>query len=105
MSPRKAKWANLEEFDPRIAVLSLAHQTLGYALESLRISDPGDLTEKILAASQQEPVWESKHDSEEIKLRAACAAAAAFFRGIGTEELTTAEEILALYVTRARARS
>jgi hypothetical protein len=42
MSPHKAKWANLEEFDPRIAVLSLAHQTLGYALECLRLADPGD---------------------------------------------------------------
>ncbi|MBN8616193.1 MAG: hypothetical protein J0L92_36725 [Deltaproteobacteria bacterium] len=105
MSPRKAKWANLEEFDPRIAVLSLAHQTLGYALECLRIEDPGDLTEKILAASQKEPVWEEKHDSEEAKLLGACAAAAAFFRGVGATELTMAEEILSLYVTRARSRT
>lgn len=105
MSPRKARWANLEEFDPRIAVLSLAHQTLGYALGCLRIDDPGDLTEKILGATQQEPVWESKLDSDESKLRGACVAAAGFFRSVGAEELTTGEEILALYVTRARARS
>ena len=104
MSPRKAKWANLEEFDPRIAVLSLAHQTLGYALECLRIEDPGDLTEKILAASQKEPVWEEKHDSEEANLASACQAAAAFFRGVGATELTMAEEILSLYLTRAKAR-
>ncbi len=106
MSQRRAKWANLEEFDPRIAVLSLAHQTLGYAMESLRVAQPGDdLTEKILAASQQDPVWAEKHDSDEVRLAAACAAAAAFFRSIGANELTTGEEILALYATRARSRS
>lgn len=105
MSPRKAKWAtNLEEFDPRIAVLSLAHQTLGYALECLRVVDPGDLTEKILAASQQESVWEAKRDNDEQTLAAACVAAAWFFRQVGATELTTAEEILALYATRARSR-
>lgn len=104
MSPRKPKWANFEEFDPRIAVLSLAHQTLGYALQALRIEEPGDLTEKILAASQADPVWESKHDSDEAKLKAASEAAASFFRSIGASELTTSEEVLALYVTRARSR-
>lgn len=104
MSPRRAKWANLQEFDPRIAVLSLAHQTLGYALESLRVAEPGDLTERILSASQNENVWTDKHDSEENQLTAACIAAAAFFRSLGASELTTAEEVLALYTTRARAR-
>ena len=107
MSPHKAKWANLEEFDPRIAVLSLAHQTLGYALESLRLSAPGDLTEKILTASQQEHVWASRFEvsAEESRLRGACSAAAWFFRSVGAAELTTAEEIFALYVTRAKSRS
>ena len=104
MSPRRAKWANLQEFDPRIAVLSLAHQTLGYALESLRVAEPGDLTERILSASQNENVWTDKHDSEENQLTAAGVAAAAFFRSLGASELTTSEEILALYMTRARAR-
>jgi hypothetical protein len=104
MSPRRAKWANLEEFDPRIAVLSLAHQTLGYAMQALRAEEPGDLTERILAASQQDPVWESKHDSEEVRLASACTAAASFFRSVGATELTTAEEVLALYATRARSR-
>lgn len=104
MSPRRAKWANLQEFDPRIAVLSLAHQTLGYALESLRVPEPGDLTERILAASQNEHVWVDKHDSEENQLSGACIAGAAFFRSLGASELTTAEEIHALYMTRARTR-
>ena len=104
MSPRRAKWANLQEFDPRIAVLSLAHQTLGYALESLRVPEPGDLTERILAASQNENVWVDKHDSEENQLSGACIAGAAFFRSLGASELTTAEEIHALYMTRARTR-
>lgn len=107
MSPHKAKWANLEEFDPRIAVLSLAHQTLGYALECLRLADPGDLTEKILSASQQENVWASRFEvsAEESRLRGACSAAAWFFRSIGATELTTAEEIFALYLTRAKSRA
>jgi hypothetical protein len=104
MSPRKAKWANFEEFDPRIAVLSLAHQTVGYALQALRVEEPGDLTEKILAAAQADAVWESKHDRDELKLHAACAASAAFFRSVGATELTTAEEVLSLYVARARSR-
>jgi len=105
MSPRRAKWANLQEFDPRIAVLSLAHQTLGYALESLRVPEPGDLTERILAASQNENVWTDKHDSKDSQLSGACSAGAAFFRSLGASELTTAEEILALYTTRARTRT
>lgn len=105
MSTRKPKWVALEEFDPRIAVLSLAHQTLGYAMASLRMPEPGDLTERILAATQHEDVWGEQHDSDESKLASACAAAASFFRSVGASELTTGEEILALYVTRARGRA
>lgn len=105
MSPHKPKWVHFEEFDPRIAVLSLAHQTLGYALEALRIQAPGDLTEKILAAAQHESVWEVRHDTDEARLRSACAAAAWFFRAVGSSELTAPEEVLALYVARARSRS
>ncbi len=104
MSPRKARWLNLEEFDPRIAVLSLAHQTLGYALGCLRLPDPGDLTDKILAASQHESVWEVGEDDGGRAFRAA-RAAAWFFQQVGASELTTAEEVLTLYTTRARARS
>lgn len=105
MSSRKAKWLNFEEFDPRIAVLSLAHQTLGYALDSLRVSYDGDLTEKILAATQQEHVWATQHDTDEARVIGACAAAAWFFRSIDAGELTTGEEVLALYLTRARSRA
>ena len=105
MSPRKAKWANLEEFDPRIAVLSLAHQTLGYALDALRIEAPGDLTDHILRASQDQTVWAIEPERDPHRLNAASYAAAAFFRAIDSSELVTAEEIGSLYVTRAKSRS
>jgi len=105
MKPAKAKWVNMEEFDPRIAVLSLAHQTLGYALEALRIEAPGDLTEHILKASQDQTVWAIEPERDPYRLNAASYAAAAFFRAIDSSELVTAEEIGSLYVTRAKSRA
>jgi hypothetical protein len=104
MSSQKPKWLSMEEFDPRIAVLSLAHQTLGYALEALRIEAPGDLTDHILKASQDQTVWAIEPERDPHKLNAASYAAAAFFRSIDATELVTAEEIGSLYVTRAKAR-
>lgn len=105
MSSQKAKWIAMEEFDPRIAVLSLAHQTLGYALDALRLQAPGDLTEHILKASQDQTVWAIEPERDPHRLNAASYAAAAFFRAIDSTELTTAEEIGSLYVTRAKSRS
>lgn len=104
MSSQKPKWLAMEEFDPRIAVLSLAHQTLGYALEALRIEAPGDLTDHILKASQDQTVWAVEPERDPHKLNAASYAAAAFFRAIDSHELVTAEEIGSLYVTRAKSR-
>ncbi|MFO0686728.1 MAG: hypothetical protein U0234_31995 [Sandaracinus sp.] len=105
MSPQKAKWIQMEEFDPRIAVLSLAHQTLGYALDALRVESPGDLTEHILKASQDQTVWAVEPENDPHRLNAAAYAAAAFFRSIDASELVTAEEIGSLYVTRAKSRA
>jgi hypothetical protein len=105
MSSQKAKWVAMEEFDPRIAVLSLAHQTLGYALDALRIEAPGDLTEHILKASQDQTVWAIEPERDPHRLNQASYAAAAFFRAIDSNELVTAEEIGSLYVTRAKSRS
>ena len=105
MSPQKAKWIQMEEFDPRIAVLSLAHQTLGYALDALRVESPGDLTEHILKASLDQTVWAVEPENDPHRLNAAAYAAAAFFRSIDASELVTAEEIGSLYVTRAKSRA
>ena len=104
MSPTKPKWVSMQEFDPRIVVLSLAHQTLGYALEALRCEAPGDLTDHILKASQDQRVWAIEPEGDAHRLNAAAYAAAAFFRAIGATDLSTAEEIGALYSTRAQAR-
>lgn len=106
MGPRKAKWLEMEEFDPRIAVLALAQQTLGYALEALRTAKPdGDLTDQILRAAQDESVWAIPHHDDRTRLASAAAAAAVFFRTLGAGELGTAEEVASLYVTKARARA
>jgi hypothetical protein len=104
MSTKKAKWLSMEEFDPRIAVLSLAHQTLGYALEALGLQAEGDLTDLILRASQDQTVWAVEPERDPHRLQAASNAAAAFFRSIDAGSLVTAEEIGALYSTRARGR-
>jgi hypothetical protein len=105
MRSEKPKWVQMEEFDPRIAVLSLAHQTLGYALRALRIEFPGDLTEHILKASQDQTVWAIEPERDPHRLNAASYAAAAFFRAVESNELVTAEEIGSLYVTRAKSRA
>ena len=104
MGPTKAKWLEMQEFDPKIAVLALAHQTLHYALESLRVEAPADITESILRASQDESAWAVQHRSEVTRLASAAAASAVFFRLVGASELVTAEEVASLYATRARAR-
>lgn len=104
MGPTKAKWLEMQEFDPRIAVLALAHQTLHYALESLRVQAPNDLTEAILRASQDESVWAVQHRNDVTKLASAAWASAVFFRLVGSTELVTAEEVASLYATRARSR-
>lgn len=104
MGPTKAKWLQMQEFDPKIAVLALAHQTLHYALESLRVEAPADITEAILKASQDESAWAVQHRSDVTRLASAAAAAAVFFRLVGATELVTAEEVASLYATRARAR-
>jgi hypothetical protein len=106
MSPNKPKWIQLEgELDPRMAVLALAHQTLGYALEAARVEAPPDLTEEILRAAQDESVWSGARDAGDRTL-AACAAAAAFFRSLGgAEELGSIDGVVGLYETRGKARS
>lgn len=104
MSPSKPKWLAFEDLDPRMAVLALAHQTLEYALESGRIESPGDLTERILEAAQHESVWTGARDTSDRTL-AACAATAAFFRSIGAEELSSIDEVVALYEDHARKRA
>jgi len=104
MGPTKAKWLEMQEFDPKIAVLALAHQTLHYALESLRVEAPADITEAILRASQDESAWAVQHRSDVTRLASAASAAAVFFRLVGSTELVTAEEVASLYATRARKR-
>lgn len=103
MSPNKPKWISTEVLDPRMAVLALAHQTLENALEAARIEAPGDLTEVILEAAQHESVWSGARDASDRTL-AACAAAAAFFRSVGAEELGSIDEIVTLYETHAKGR-
>jgi hypothetical protein len=105
MLDTKAKWLPMEDFDPRIAVLALAHQNLGYALQVARVPAPVDLTDHILRASQDEAVWARRRGRGALGLtEAACEAAAAFFRGLGSEVLTSGEEIAALYSARASER-
>lgn len=104
MGPTKAKWLEMQEFDPKIAVLALAHQTLHYALESIRVEAPADLTEAILRAAQDESAWAVQHRNDLTRLASAAAASAVFFRLVGANELVTAEEVASLYATRARKR-
>lgn len=100
MSPNKPRWLPFEDFDPRMAVLALAHQSLVYALEAARVPAPPDLTEHILQAAQDESVWTGAREAPDRTL-AACAAAAAFFRALGADGLGSVDEIVALYETRA----
>ncbi len=100
MSPHKPKWLPAENLDSRMAVLALAHQTLEYALEAGRVEAPSDLTEPILQAAQDESVWSGARDQADRTL-AACAATAAFFRTMGSEELGSIDEVVSLYETYA----
>lgn len=106
MKAQKPKWLALEgELDPRFAVLALAHQTLGYALEAARVEAPPDVTEQILTATQDETVWVWRRMPEPgTDTLAACAAAAAFFRSLGANVLTGTDEVAALYGEHARTR-
>lgn len=99
MSPSKAKWLPMTAVDQRMAVLALAHQTIGYALEAARIEAPPDLTEQILIAAQDESVWSGARDERDRAL-AACAAAAAFFRSLGAGDLASIDEVVAAYESR-----
>lgn len=105
MKHEKPKWVAFDDLDPRFAVLALAHQTLGYALEAARIEAPPDLTEQILTATQDDAVWVWRRMPEPgTDTLAACAAAAAFFRALGANVLTGTDEVAALYAEHARAR-
>lgn len=105
MKPEKPKWLALDDLDPRFAVLALAHQTIGYALEALRVESPPDVTEQILQATQDETVWVWRRMPEPgTETLAACAAAAAFFRALGAETLTTTDEVAALYAAHGQSR-
>lgn len=105
MKPEKPKWLALDDLDPRLAVLALAHQTLGYALEALQIAAPPDLTEQILQATQDETVWVWRRMPEPgTDTLAGCAAAAAFFRLLAAPALTTTDEVAALYAEHGASR-
>lgn len=106
MKPEKPKWVALDDLDPRLAVLALAHQTLGYALEAIQLDAPPDLTEHILAATQDDTVWVWRRMPEPgTDTLAACAAAAAFFRALGATVLTGTDEVAALYAEHGAARA
>ena len=105
MKPTKPKWVSMDEVDPRFAVLALAHQTLSYATEAARVEAPLDLTDHILSATQDEAVWVWRRMPEPgTETLAACAATAAFFRGLGANVLTTTDEVAAHYAERSRTR-
>jgi hypothetical protein len=109
MRAKKPKWVAMDDLDPRMAVLALAHQTLGYAIEAAQVDAPPDVTDHIIAATQDEAVWVWKRMPEPgTDTLAACAAAAAFFRSLGSIALSTTDEVAALYAEHggdARARA
>ena len=106
MKPEKPKWLAMDDLDPRFAVLALAHQTLGYALEAIGVEAPPDLTEPILAATQDEAVWVWRRMPEPgTDTLAACAAAAAFFRALGAHTLIGTDEVAAFYGEHAQLRA
>lgn len=105
MKPSKPRWLSMDDLDPRFAVLALAHQTLGYALEAVEVEAPPDLTERILGATQDEAVWVWRRMPEPgTDTLAACAAAAAFFRALDAPLMTSTDEVAALYAEHAQAR-
>jgi hypothetical protein len=99
MSRRKPRWRSMEggDFDERIAVLALAHQTLARAVEAARVPAPADLTEPLLAAAQDPRVWEVRNRRSDGLLLAAMRAAEAFFERIGGGTFADAAEIGRLY--------
>lgn len=98
MNPEKPKWLSMDFPDPRFAVLALAHQTLTYAIEAARVEAPPDLTEQIIEATQDAAVWVWRRMPEPgTDTLAACAAAAAFFRTLGAEMMTSTDDVAALY--------
>ncbi|MCA9607210.1 MAG: hypothetical protein KC619_16500 [Myxococcales bacterium] len=106
MSQDKPKWLSMDFLDPRFAVLALAHQTLGYAIEAARITAPPDLTEQIIEATQDPAVWVWRRMPEPgTDTLAACAATAAFFRSLGAEVMTGTDEVAELYAAHGRATS
>jgi hypothetical protein len=106
MKSQKPKWLAMDDLDPRFAVLALAHQTLGYALEAMGVEAPPDLTEPILAATQDEAVWVWRRMPEPgTDTLAACAAAAAFFRALGAHTLVSTDEVAAFYGEHAQQRA
>jgi hypothetical protein len=106
MKPQKPKWLSMDDLDPRFAVLALAHQTLGYALEAIGVEAPPDLTEPILGATQDEAVWVWRRMPEPgTDTLAACAAAAAFFRALGAPTMISTDEVAAFYGEHAQQRA
>ena len=104
MQPEKPKWLSLDFLDPRFAVLALAHQTLGYAIDASRVEAPPDLTEQIIEATQDPAVWVWRRMPEPgTDTLAACAAAAAFFRSLDAEVMTSTDEVAALYAEHGAA--
>ena len=106
MKPEKPKWLSIGgQVDPRFAVLALAHQTLSYAIEAGRIEAPPDLTEQIIGATQDEAVWVWRRMPEPgTDTLAACAAAAAFFRELGSPIMVTTDDVAELYAAHGLAR-
>jgi len=102
MSPRKARWREMEggDFDERIAVLALAHQALAKALEIARVPAPADLTEPTLDAAQDRAVWAVRRNGAEGLVLAALQAAAVFFARIGADTFADAREIARLYAVQ-----
>ncbi|MCB9596777.1 MAG: hypothetical protein H6719_28905 [Sandaracinaceae bacterium] len=104
MSQEKPKWLSMDFLDPRFAVLALAHQTLGYAIEAAQVSAPPDLTEQIIEATQDPTVWVWRRMPEPgTDTLAACAATAAFFRSLDSSVMTSTDEVAALYAAHGRA--
>jgi hypothetical protein len=102
MSPRKARWREMEggDFDERIAVLALAHQALAKALEIARVPAPADLTEPTLDAAQDRAVWAVRRNGAEGLVLAALQAAAVFFARLGADTFADAREIARLYAVQ-----
>lgn len=104
MNPDKPKWLSMDFVDARFAVLALAHQTLLYALDAARVDSPPDLTEQIIEATQDPAVWVWRRMPEKgTDTLAACAAAAAFFRSLEAEVMTSTDEVAELYAAHGAA--